>query len=278
MDFDEQLRILQTAQGDLAQLALASVDLLLASRPESERENVRAALEAAAVVHWCDETILAALLEIPEAEAVARLVRLRELTVIEPFPARGPGVVNVHEAIRLALRARLYAGDPNRLRALSTRAHAHFAKDNASHAVVEALYHRFIAEPKVAERECRKLYRRLTDAAEYESLLAFGGILAELLDSDQSGLPGGEVRGTALLYLSRIRRRYPRLQDRKETTVALAMRALDEYKATAQDWRIAMAHENLGRLLGDQGVLDAALVERRAGLEVLKSRRAGQSG
>src|SRR5260221_2260706 len=126
MDFDEQLRILRSAQGDPARLALASVDLLLAARPERERENVRAALEAAAVVHWCDETILAALLNIPEAKAVARLVRLRELTVVEPFPARGPGVVNVHEAIRLALRARLYAEDPDRMRAHSVRAHDHF--------------------------------------------------------------------------------------------------------------------------------------------------------
>jgi tetratricopeptide (TPR) repeat protein len=271
MDFDEQLRILQSARGDPARIALASVNLLLASRPERERENVRAALEAAAVVHWCDETILAALLEIPEAEAIARLVRLRELTVIEPFPARGPGVVNVHEAIRLVLRARLYAEDPNRLRALSARAHAHFAKDKASHAVVEALYHRFIAEPKVAERECSKLYRRLSNASEYESLLALGAFLAELLDSDQPGLAEGAVRGTALLCLSRIRRRYPRLQDQEETTIALAKRALDEYKATAEDWRIALAHQNLGRVLGDQGDLDAALVERRAGLEIQKA-------
>jgi hypothetical protein len=238
MDFDEQLRILQSAKGDPARLALASVDLLLAARPERERENVREALEAAAVVHWCDETILAALLNITVAEAVTRLVRLRELTFVEPFPARGPGVVNVHEAIRLALRARLHVEDPNRMHAVSARAHAHFANDNASHAVVEALYHRFIAEPKVAERECRKLYRRLSDAGEYEALLALGGILAELLDSDQPGLAEGGVRGTALFCLSRIRRRYPRLQDREETTVALAKRALDEYKATAEDWRI----------------------------------------
>lgn len=191
MDFDEQLRIRQSAKGDPARLALASVDLLMAARPERERENVRTALEAAAVVHWCNEAILAALLNITVAEAVTRLVRLRELTVVEPFPARGPGVVNVHEAIRLALRARLHAEDPNRLRTLSARAHAHFANDNASHAVVEALYHRFIGEPTVAERECRKLYRRLSDAGEYEALLALGGILAELLDSDQPGLAEG---------------------------------------------------------------------------------------
>jgi tetratricopeptide (TPR) repeat protein len=272
MDFDEQLRILQSAEGDPARLALASVDLLLAARPERERENVRAVLEAAAVVHWCDETILAALLRIPEAEAVGRLVRLRELTVVEPFPARGPGVVNVHEAIRLALRARLHAEDPNRMRALSARAHTHFAKDNASHAVVEALYQRFIAEPEVAERECRKLYRRLSDATEYDSLLALGAILAELLDSNQPGLASGLVRGTALLCLSRIRRNYPRLEDREDTTVTLAREALREYQAVgAEDWMIAMAYQNLGNALGEQGDLDAALIERRAGLEIQKT-------
>jgi tetratricopeptide (TPR) repeat protein len=272
MDFSDQLRVLQAAKGDPAKLALATVDLAYASLPDAERTALRQSLQAAAIPHWCDEAILAALLEIPKQESAARLARLRGLNVVEPFPARGENTMNVHEATRLALRAKLHVEDPEGLRALSARAQAHFAKDNAAHAVVEALYQRFIAEPEIAERECRKLYRRLSDATEYDSLLALGAILAELLDSEQPGLPPGLVRGTALLCLSRIRRNYPRLEDREGTTVTLAREALGEYQAVAAEgWIIAMAYQNLGNALGEQGDLDAALNERRAGLEVEKA-------
>jgi tetratricopeptide (TPR) repeat protein len=272
MDFADQLRVLQAAQGDPAKLALATVDLAYASLPDAERAALRQSLQAAAIPHWCDEAILAALLEIPKQESAARLARLRGLSVMEPFPARGENTMNVHEATRLALRASLHGEDPEGLRALSARAQAHFAKDNAAHAVVEALYQRFIAEPEIAERECRKLYRQLSDATEYDSLLALGAILAELLDSDQPGLAPGLVRGTALLCLSRIRRNYPRLEDREDTTVTLAREALREYQAVgAEDWMIVMAYQNLGNALGETGDLDAALIERRAGLEVQKA-------
>jgi hypothetical protein len=59
MDFSEQLRLLQVAQGDPGQLALATLDIVLASQPL----ELRRVVEAAAVPHWIDETWLSALLE-----------------------------------------------------------------------------------------------------------------------------------------------------------------------------------------------------------------------
>ncbi len=106
MDLEQAIRILKEAQGDPARFGLASVDLLLAGHPDEEREKVRTALEVATVPHWFDEKILAALLNSPLAtDAEALAARLRRLPVVEPFPARGPGAANVHEATRLALRA-----------------------------------------------------------------------------------------------------------------------------------------------------------------------------
>ncbi|MGC9986181.1 MAG: hypothetical protein ABSF35_21470 [Polyangia bacterium] len=64
MDLTEQLRVLQTAQGDPARLVLATVDLKYPKLAEAEREMLKETLEAAAIPHWCTEAILAALLQI----------------------------------------------------------------------------------------------------------------------------------------------------------------------------------------------------------------------
>ena len=77
MDFTEQLRVLQAAQGDPARLSLAAVDLAYPALSDAERAALKESLEAAAIPHWCDEAILAALLGITAQESAARLARLR---------------------------------------------------------------------------------------------------------------------------------------------------------------------------------------------------------
>src|SRR5436189_173040 len=104
MDFADQLRVLQAAQGDSSKLALATVDLAFPLLSEAERAALRTLLEASAIPHWCNDSILSALLGIPLEESAAHLARLRLLSIVEPFPARGTGTVNVHEAARLAIR------------------------------------------------------------------------------------------------------------------------------------------------------------------------------
>src|ERR1035438_1802544 len=100
----EQLRILQAAQADPAKLTLATVDLQYPDLPGPESAALKSALEAAAIPHWCDERILAALLQLSPEDSAARFTRLRSLKLIEPFPARGETAVNVHESGRLTLR------------------------------------------------------------------------------------------------------------------------------------------------------------------------------
>jgi tetratricopeptide (TPR) repeat protein len=269
MDYAAQLHILQGADGDPARLALATVDLLLSYRSADERKKVRTALEAAAIAHWFDEKILAVLLEITEAEAVAYLVRLRELTIVEPFPARGSGVMNVHETARLSIRASLADQASERMRALSGRAHAHFALNPAPHAVVEALYHRFSVAPLDAARECSTLFERWEESGQYESLLALGNILTEVIGPDQRGLPAGSVRGATLYNLGRLRLAFPRLEDRLEKTAEIARAALTEC-ATREDSLAASVHDLFGNVLREQNNLDAALEEYCAALEIRK--------
>jgi len=122
MDYPEQLAILARAQGDPAALALALVDLVFASETQDTRAGLRAALEAAAVPHWVTAESLAVLLELPVREAAERLARLRQLTILESFPARGDGACNVHEQTRLALCRQL--AESGRLPAIAARASA----------------------------------------------------------------------------------------------------------------------------------------------------------
>jgi hypothetical protein len=123
--------VLKAAQGEPAMLALATVDLAYPSLTDVERFALKQSLEAAAIPHWCDEAILAALLEIPKQESASRFARLRGLSVLEPFPARGDNTMNVHEATRRALRNRMAADEEARFRKLSGRAAAHFAEVRA---------------------------------------------------------------------------------------------------------------------------------------------------
>src|SRR5690348_571491 len=140
MDFSGQLRVLEAAQGDPAKLALATVDLAFPALAEAERSTLKETLEAAAIPHWCDEAVLGALLEISTEESAARLIRLRSLNVVEPFPARGGGALNVHEATRLALRKRLAVDEHSRFRVLSGRATARFANDRTPAGRIEWIY------------------------------------------------------------------------------------------------------------------------------------------
>src|SRR5262245_49980484 len=126
MELSRELEILQGAQGDPALLALATVDIKYSLLTEIERASLKEALEAAAVPHWCDDDILGALLAVPREEARIRLERLRVLTIVEAFPARGVAAINVHESARLALRRRMAMQAPKRFQQLCARAAAYF--------------------------------------------------------------------------------------------------------------------------------------------------------
>ena len=261
MDPENTLRILRAAQGDPARLILASVDLLLAEHPESEREKLRVALQVAAVPHWFDEKILGVLLDGPLAPEVQSLAsQLRRLPVVEPFPARGPGAANVHETSRLALRSWMKGESPDRLAALSERAKIYF-DGKAPHLRIEALYHGFTVHPEAAEQECATLYDEWNNMGRYEELLGLGVVLDELL---AAGLPGGAVRSSVLYQLANIRYNY----QPRSVTADQAREALAEAQRSGVLWRIANANDLIANVLRDQGDLTGALEAYRASLAI----------
>jgi hypothetical protein len=209
MNLAEQLRILQAADGDPAKLVLATVDLKYPELPEADRAWIKDALEAAAIPHWCDEPILAVLLEISLKDSARRLTQLRGLTVVEPFPARGETAVNVHEAARLELRKQMAQQDKPRFRRLSSRAAESFRQDQAPARQIEWIYHRLVEDPNAAADELENLDRQWTGSARPEDRQA---LAAALRDLEVTKLVDGAARAEVLLCIAEAR------NSRAETT------------------------------------------------------------
>jgi tetratricopeptide (TPR) repeat protein len=202
MDLNEQLRILHEAGGNQALLALTTVDLAHSALSIHERTAIKTALMAAAVPHWCDSAFLAAMLMTTLEESDGLLERLRTLTVVEGFPARGIGSINVHEATRLALRQHLRTTDEQRWRDLSSRARHYLANREEPHARIEALYHLFAVDQSQAAIACETMDREFTASARFELRHALAVALGELNAAGwligpaqvEASLPGLDIR------------------------------------------------------------------------------------
>lgn len=263
MDFAEQLRILQAAQGDTALLALATVDLAHSTLSEAERARINEALIACAVPHWCDRHFLAALLQTTAEEGDDQLGQLRVLTVVEPFPARGEHAVNVHETARLALREHLRTTDTDLWRTLSARARAHVAQSQEPHARIEALYHLFATDQATAAGECETLERKLTVGGRPEVSSALALALEELTSA---GWLEGAAECEALLSQAEVRNsreETAQLEDEARRIVTLA-------RAASHPSGVGRAKGLLGDVLQTKGCLDEALAEFRECLTIFQ--------
>jgi tetratricopeptide (TPR) repeat protein len=249
MDFAEQLKILEAAQGQPGALALALIDITFHALPESERRELKEALQAAAVPHWVTPTILAHLLEVSEDIAAERLARLRQLTVMEPFRARGEGACNVHESTRLALRQQLWIDEQTRTTfiALSARAWQWFAQQPDPAERIEALYHHFIADPQTAAADWDKLNRALHQPQHRQSTATS---LSEHLSAQ---MLSGTAQSAALLALGWWR------CSRGENSGLLAQAEQSMALAGDDTWLEADASCLKGQALQNRGELAAAL-------------------
>ena len=180
MDNIEQLQIIREAQGDPALLALATIELTLPEIPDAERSALRLALEAAAVPHWCDATILTELINAPEPVSRDRWTHLKALPVVESFPARGADAGNVHEASRLPIRRYLAETQRTRFMELSARSAQVFAADTRPVSRIEWIYHLLVADPERGAAELEDLDRLFSGSARHEDIAALSAALTEL--------------------------------------------------------------------------------------------------
>ena len=151
-----------------------------------------AALLAAAVPHWFDAPLLAALLEASEPEAAGRLARLAEYSFVSQ---RADGAYLYHETTRSGLLARVKA-DPDRFRELSRRAANFFERQWAGSAekgvpfmeFAEWLYHSLAVDDAPAFDRLTAAYHDLEfryDLAACGWLLALTQEQADRLTADR---------------------------------------------------------------------------------------------
>ena len=146
-DTERILAGLAATQGDTQAQAALLAGFLIESRPEPERRPLRKALDAAAVLHWFDADLLAAVIPTPVPEARTRFQWLAALPFVEPYgPAEG-GARNVHESTRLGWRKRLALEDPERFRALSLHAAECFPEDRSTAGRIERVYQLLCGDP-----------------------------------------------------------------------------------------------------------------------------------
>jgi tetratricopeptide (TPR) repeat protein len=256
MDLNEQLRILHETGGNQALLALTTVDLAHSALSIDERAEIKTALMAAAVPHWCDSAFLSAMLMTTLKESDGLLERLRTLTVVEGFPARGDGTINVHEATRLALRQHLRTTDEQRWTTLSSRARNHLANREEPHARIEALYHLFAVNQSQAAIACETMAREFTAGAQLELRHALAVALGEL---NAAGWLTGAAQVEASLPALDIRiwrGEAAQIEDEVRRVVALA-------SSSSHVSGIARAKCILGDVLVTLGRLDDALTAYR---------------
>ena len=191
------------------------------------------------------------MLEISEEEIVDRLARLRKLSVVEPFPARGKGAVNVHEAARLAIRSGLAAEREGLFRLLSARAAVFFAQDPTPAGSIEWIYHLLCADPESGANELEVLDRDWSGSAHPEDRSALASALGELEDGR---LVDGRARAWVLLSMAWTR------TSRGETSqlVGMAKRILRSAVVAADARAEADAHSLLGTAFEAQGKLGEA--------------------
>ncbi len=273
MDINQALQLLQDAQGDPARLALATVEIALASQPAAEQDALRAALEAAAIPHWFDAELLDGILdESLKPRAVELAERLCDMPFVESFATRGECAANVHEATRLALRARLAKENPERLRELSRRVLTALpAPDDetaAPHLRIEALYHGLIGyEEKVAARASRDLFFLFWERGDTEAFQALAIMLIEIAEhSPVAGL----VRAEVLLRLAISRESHQSTED----TVTQLHEALQLSEEAGDEYRISASLDSLARFHRAHGHHVEALELQQQSLAIDEARLA----
>src|SRR5215472_12975727 len=97
----------ERVKGDTRAQAALTTEFLLTNQPEEKRETLRAALDAAAVLHWFNAELLEEVLEIAQHDARSRFETLREHPFVETYRDEKEGRFNIQESTRLGWRAKL---------------------------------------------------------------------------------------------------------------------------------------------------------------------------
>jgi hypothetical protein len=252
MAFIEQLmQRLEAASGDTRAQAAVAAEFVLMARPEPEREPLRSALDAAAVLRWFDASLMGKVLRIPDNEARKRFDELKALPFVERYRRGEHDLLNVHESTRLGWRKQFAHERPERFANLSAKAAACFADDSTPAGRIDWIYHLLCGDPKRGATELESLDRNWGSCAHPEDRYALVSALRELEDTR---LVEGRARIWVLLATAWAR------VDRGEAAQLAdgAGKILDLARAAEDPRAEADAQCLLGDVLEAQGKLEAA--------------------
>ncbi|MFO1419763.1 MAG: hypothetical protein U1F59_02155 [Candidatus Competibacteraceae bacterium] len=215
--------------------------------------RLRVAVEVAAIPHWFDAAVLAALLPEEPDDATALMEQIEGLPMVEPFRARQGW--NVHDTTRLALRARLARDEPERFVRLSAAAADYFVGD-APPLEVERIYHRLSAAPEGAD-ELDALWKHWHGNGRHEALQALSVVLDELAQTDHLAM----VAEARVCYCLWAIRRQRLAQGQLEAAVAEYRKYQDLMQALAArdpdnaGWQhnLVISHNCVGGILKPKG-------------------------
>ena len=249
----EFLERLEQTKGDPHAQSAVAAEFALAARPEAEREPLRAALDAAALLHWFDARLLHKVLGIPEEEAANRFKALKDMPFVEQYRRGEHDLRNVHESTRLGWRKQLAHADGPRFRLLSKQASDCFAADLAPAAQIERIYHLLCADPEAGASGLETLNRQWSSSAYPEDRYALAAVLKELEDSQ---LLAGRARAWALLVIAWARDTRGETAQLQEVATAALLLARQTKDQSAEGDAQAL----LGDVLQVQGKLEEAQV------------------
>ncbi len=173
---------------------LVTLDLL-----DSLPADLQAAAWAAAVPHWFDTDILAALLDRPPSETETLYAELQKLPFVESFEARAGH--NVHQVTRTAMLDHLWHEQHDKYVALSARAATYFAGRDESEWQIERAYHLLISDPDRGADTLWNLGADWNNSFQYTLVFA----LAQAgLEQAEAGRSQGRGRGWTYFRLGQV--------------------------------------------------------------------------
>ncbi len=201
---DDLLSRLRAARSEEERAWLVTLDLLDSLPPE-----LQAAVCVAAIPHWFEAGLLAALLEQPAAQSQTLYAELQKLPFVEPFEARKGH--NVHEVTRAAMLDHLWREQHDEYVTLSARAAAYFAEqgDGEPERQIEHIYHMLIAEPEIGVRLLKNTELTWYDSPNFAYDLVYA--LAETaLEHDTAGRLDERSRDYANFWSGVVNKMYDR--------------------------------------------------------------------
>ncbi|MGK7876926.1 MAG: hypothetical protein AB4426_27640, partial [Xenococcaceae cyanobacterium] len=167
----------------LSRLAAVQTDeerswMIIQSLLQSVPADLSKAAKAAAIPHWFNDKILAALCPELESQAEQLYKKLQNLSFVEVFPKRGH---NIHKSTRKLMLAHLWDEKPDWFRELSARAANYFeSQENLPEIQIERVYHLVLADPDEGKKAISVLVEELSKASRSAELDFLANRLMEL--------------------------------------------------------------------------------------------------